>query len=462
MLTKINRIKILLLLGLLGLFLEWGCVKRETFSTQLDEPLEFSTDTVFFDTVFVTIGSATYNFKVYNRNPEGVKVNIRLAGGENSKYRLNINGRATLNYEGVEIPANDSIYIFAEVTIDPNNELEPFAVLDSVIFETNNSFQSVKLLSLGQNINFFNNVLIENSMIWDNSKPILLFNDVLIGENATVNILPGTEIYCYNGARLLVNGTLIAAGQKDNPIVFSTHRKEASYENTPGQWFGIWFLSNSINNVMEHTTIQNSVVGARVDSLPNVGRFKLSLNKCIIRHVSSVGILGFSTSIFVENSLIHSCGQYGIVGNLGGDYFVNHCTIDNSLVLVPRQTPSVSFDNAVFTDASGKDYGFGLKAEVTNSIIYGNRENEIQLINDTKIPQSFDTLFNYNIIKHSSYRFNNTNFVNRNPEFVSFQNGDYYLQNNSVGIGNGIYNVAEDLENNTRRNPPNIGCYERN
>jgi hypothetical protein len=193
-----------------------------------------------------------------------------------------------------------------------------------------------------------------------------------------------------------------------------------------------------------------------------MGKYKLSLNKCIIRNVSSVGVLGFSTKIFMENCLIHSCGQYGVVGNIGGEYYINHCTIDNSFVNVPRSTPTVSLDNAVFTDENGKDFFFGLKAEVINTIIYGSRENEIQLINDTKLQQPFDTTFQHNIIKHTSYRFNATNFVNRNPNFINFQNAEYYLQEGSIGIGNGVINTSEDLENNARKNPPNIGCYERN
>ena len=44
--------------------------------------LEFSKDTVFLDTIFTNIGSATYNLKVYNRSNDDITIpNITLERG---------------------------------------------------------------------------------------------------------------------------------------------------------------------------------------------------------------------------------------------------------------------------------------------------------------------------------------------------------------------------------------------
>ena len=44
--------------------------------------LEFSKDTVFLDTVFTNIGSATYNLKVYNRGKNAITIpEIKLENG---------------------------------------------------------------------------------------------------------------------------------------------------------------------------------------------------------------------------------------------------------------------------------------------------------------------------------------------------------------------------------------------
>ena len=55
--------------------------------------LEFSVDTVLFDTVFTSIGSTTKNFKIYNRSNRPVVIyEVQLAGGSNSTYRFNLDG----------------------------------------------------------------------------------------------------------------------------------------------------------------------------------------------------------------------------------------------------------------------------------------------------------------------------------------------------------------------------------
>jgi len=103
-----------------------------------DIKLGFSTDTVFFDTIFTTIGSTTKQLRVYNRYDQPVKISsITLAGGSKSVFRLNIDGVPGNDATDVEIPAEDSLYIFVEVTLDPNNVDSLLAIHDSIIFITN-------------------------------------------------------------------------------------------------------------------------------------------------------------------------------------------------------------------------------------------------------------------------------------------------------------------------------------
>ena len=46
----------------------------ENYSTNPNHRLSFSTDTLSFDTVFTTIGSATKQFMVYNKNSEPLNI----------------------------------------------------------------------------------------------------------------------------------------------------------------------------------------------------------------------------------------------------------------------------------------------------------------------------------------------------------------------------------------------------
>ena len=59
----------------------------------LYEVITFSTDSITFDTIFTTFGSTTRRFTVKNTYNENVLISrIRLAGGEFSNFRLNVNG----------------------------------------------------------------------------------------------------------------------------------------------------------------------------------------------------------------------------------------------------------------------------------------------------------------------------------------------------------------------------------
>ena len=112
--------------------------KKEPFFTDNSARLTFSADTIQFDTVFTTIGSATQNFKVYNPYSKPLKISsITLAKGNNSFFRLNINGASTRRIENVEIDAKDSLYIFVEVHVEAAHVriAEPLHVHDTLLFQ---------------------------------------------------------------------------------------------------------------------------------------------------------------------------------------------------------------------------------------------------------------------------------------------------------------------------------------
>ena len=84
--------------------------------------LRFSRDTVYLDTVFTNIGSSTYTLKVYNRSDNDISIpQIKLGRGLESKYRITVDGmtgESNRIFNNVELLANDSMYVFIEVTAD--------------------------------------------------------------------------------------------------------------------------------------------------------------------------------------------------------------------------------------------------------------------------------------------------------------------------------------------------------
>ena len=109
-----------------GFLMLWSSCRKDFEFSASNGRLEFSKDTVYLDTVFTNIGSSTYNLKVYNRSNENIVIPVvKLGLGENSEYRLNIDGMAGKVFQNVEILAKDSLFIFVETTINITNFPNP-------------------------------------------------------------------------------------------------------------------------------------------------------------------------------------------------------------------------------------------------------------------------------------------------------------------------------------------------
>jgi len=139
----------------------FSCKKEnDILGSTNDMYLSFSNDTLLFDTVFTTVGSATRSFKVYNNSNYDITLNSISLARNNSPFIINVDGESGKVVNDVFIRANDSIYIFSEVTIDPNeaiNALGQSAHLieqDSIIFNYDNQIQDIDLVAWGIDANF--------------------------------------------------------------------------------------------------------------------------------------------------------------------------------------------------------------------------------------------------------------------------------------------------------------------
>ncbi len=136
-------------LSLLILISLSACRKSNTYFEGTTN-LRFSTDTLVFDTVFTTVGSITKRVKIYNDLDEDLQIDeIKLAGTANSPYRLNIDGLEGNVAKDVVLRSKDSLHIFVEVTIDPNDSNQPHIHTDSITFITNGKQQDVDLVAWG-------------------------------------------------------------------------------------------------------------------------------------------------------------------------------------------------------------------------------------------------------------------------------------------------------------------------
>lgn len=467
-----NRIFFYLIL-LIGIGAFTQSCNDDSISIDPNARLEFSVDTLTFDTIFTAIGSATRSFKVYNPNAETVNITkIELEGRAGDAFRLNIDGSTGNVLTDVTIPPNDSIYIFAEVTVDPNDLSNPYVITDAIHFETNGNLQTVTLDAWGQNVNYIgakgSGALLScnfQDVVFDDDKPYVIYGILFIDECNL--ILPaGCEIYVHGGIVSVgdtasrsdgiiyigENGKLIANGTKDNPVTIRGDRLEPFYDDEPGQWAGILISQNSTGNELNYTTIRNSIVGIRVDSAAD-----LTIKNSEIHNTNSSNIIGVHSTIYAENCVFFSSNSGNNVQlEYGGNYDFNYCTITtfSSASSISHSSPVLRMSNVLCFDEFCQVYDeYPLNANFRNCIIYGSRANEIVTFDRTQ-SGNFNFTMDNCLIKldqteeENDIVFDNCNncVVNAEPLFVNID--EYNYRPDTLSPIEGLAVPINDLQNN--------------
>ena len=241
-----------------------GC-NDEYFSTNPKYKLEFSTDTLTFDTVFTTLGSATSKILVYNRNNVALRIShIGIAGGKNSSFRINVDGSSSADnqFKNIEIRAKDSLYIFMTVNVNPTNVNSP-VIEDSLTFQTNGVNQNIKLQAFGQNMIPLKNKRFLNDTTLNDNLPYIIYDSLVISSNKTLTLQPGCKLYFHNNANLIIHGNLSAIGTAEKPIVMRGDRLDkikfvdpVPYNLISGQWGGVYLLGDEGNHVLKHVNMK--------------------------------------------------------------------------------------------------------------------------------------------------------------------------------------------------------------
>ncbi len=446
-----------------------------------DAQLQFSLDTITFDTIFTTIGSTTQRFTVRNPYEEDVLISrVRLGGGDFSNFRLNVNGIVGNEIYDLEVAAKDSIYIFVEVTIDPNGENLPMVVQDSIEFTTNTNFQDVKLIAYGQDFTLIKGEMLE-TQTWTAEKPYLVYDYAYVDSTSTLTIEPGARVYFHKDAGLYVRGTLIAEGTFENQIQFQSDRLEPSYEDIPDQWNGVRLYSGSHDNVLNYVTIKNANIGLQVGTIENEGFASLELTNSTIENMAYAGVFAMKSKIKGYNNVIANCGFYATALLVGGEYEFYHTTIANywgNYSTKSRTSASLVMSNVLVIEGSNGSkvsYNGDLKKAIfSNSIIYGNLSNELELGDNGE--NEFNFLFDHCIIQapdtlnvsnqeHYQNVWLGSDF---DPRFVDpYDNFNYQLDTLTAAKDIGKSDIAKffplDLLNKNRisDNGPDLGAYER-
>lgn len=465
----------------------YSCKKDEVL-TDPSAKLDFSTDTVMFDTVFTSIGTTTQVLVIYNDNDQPLVISsVRLAGGNGSPYRLNLDGVPGKSFSNVEIQGSDSLFLFVEVTVDPTSLTTPFIVQDSVVFSTNGNIQDVDLVAFGRNARFIvadraiqtaNGYLayalldtnLNSTIIWDNSLPYVIWGGyAVVDSTQTLIVQPGTEIYLANSSGIWVYryGTIKVQGTLQDPVTFQGVRRESYYQDVPGQWDRIWINEGSSGNEFNYAEIINPFIGIQaeclIDTFPAKG---LKVNNTKITNASGFSLFTRYYNVEVKNSVLARAGQYSVALTRGGGYRFVHTTIANYWNSGQRSTPSV-YLNDYGLDQNGTALSFPLyQADFDNCIIWGNNEEELEL------DFEFGTTAHRfrNVLVRSRSQLTGASFQsiikNQDPLFEDYTENEYGLRAGSPAIDFGDINLLDpdtqvDILGNSRSVSPDLGAYER-
>ncbi|WP_205511726.1 choice-of-anchor Q domain-containing protein [Longitalea arenae] len=447
--------------------------KKETFITSSTASLFTSTDSLHFDTVFTTTGSITRFFRIYNDNNQKLRLSkVSLQGGDASFFNINVDGTKGPEVTDIEMDANDSIYVFVTVKIDPTVAELPFVIQDSILIEYNGNEHWVQLDAWGQNANFMRNRVITGNVTWTNIIPYVLTGDyLLIDKNATLTIEKGCRIYLHANTPIIVDGTLKVMGEQydSTRVVFKGDRLDDPYRNFPGSWPGIYFNESSKDNSLQYASIQNAYQGIVAAGLSVNSNPKVSLSECIIDNCYDAGILGLRSAIKARNCLISNCGKNILLG-YGGTYDFSQCTAasySNSYIL--HKDPVLIMTN--YLKEGNSINTWSLNASFRNCIFWGeNGTAEDEVVTDKQGNTPFNVNFQNCLwkVKNNPAFVNASNIIaNQSPLFDSINTQsriyNFRLRDESPAINSGT-NAGVTIDLDGRSRPvglPDLGCYEK-
>ncbi len=500
----------ILILTLLG-----SC--RTDFETEVSSGnLEFSRDTVYLDTIFSNIGSSTYTLKVYNRSKKDIHIpSIRLNRGENSNYRLNVDGIPGKSFSDVTLLAKDSLFVFIETTLDIEDlsQEDSYLYTDQILFEGSSKQQEVELVTLvndaiflyperfadgttetlqlgidedGDPIEIDGFFLKDEQLHFTSNLPYVIYGYAAVPSGKTLEIDAGARLHFHRNSGIIVanQGSLQANGEASNDpqamekeIIFQGDRLEPDFANIPGQWGAIWFTNGSTNNYMKHSTVKNATVGLLVEG--NDGGETLKLDNVQIYNNSTVGILARTGHITGTNLVVANSGQSAFAGTLGGKYSFTHCTFANYWRRGHRNLPAVLLSNQMAVSNTEVFIADLEQADFKNSIIYGSNQQELVLEHNEQASFNFsidhslirvEDPYN-NLVDLPDYDFENTDLynniiLNQDPKFHNPENFNFHIdiqESAAKEIGNGAYIFAAptDLDGISRpSSQPDAGAYQ--
>ena len=214
----------------------------------------------------------------------------------------------------------------------------------------------------------------DNIIVWKENSTHYIDEKLEIGTDETLMIEPSVKVYfSYGGPSngnpysLRIKGKLLALGEPDNPILFTSNATNPA----PNDWDKIKFHSSADDDsIMEHCIVEYSIQGIQVD------RASVTIRNCVLRNIGKYGIkVTGASSPLIENNTINT-RNIGIrlieeKGQGTPNPIIKNNIFDNNsyyAILVGSASETVISNNII--RSSGE---YGIYSTIANPVIEGNR-----------------------------------------------------------------------------------------
>ena len=395
------------------------CFCSEDFEYNTGAKLNFSSDTLKFDTVFTGEKSSIRYLKIFNNTDKNININTIHLENNDNQIHLNINGIETTSAENIELRKNDSIFVFAQAEL--KNQTENYSLTNSLIVNTGGENQRVIITAYAINVEKLDGTINSDTTLPEN-KSYISHSGVKVAKNAKLTIKEGVSIYFGKESGIEIEGALNIEGTIENPVKFQGIRSEKEYAEIPAQWRGINFKEESQTSVINCATIKNTQTAVSAFSNANI-----TISNSKIENSFYHGLYLENTNSQIYNTLIHNCGYSCINISGTGNYQILHCTLADYW--------NYNFREKSAFDCKGSEQNFSTL--VVNSIIYGNKTNETDFREKDNI-NIVNCLIKSDLTENE--KFTNCKF-NLDPEFANPDSANYKIKDSSPAVDMANYGM---------------------
>ncbi len=324
-------------------FILASCISDDISTSPSHLPV-FSDDTLRLGEIWADELSPTAALTVYNPHSAGIIISsVTVTGHHAECIKLNIDGSPFLS-SPVEIRQGDSICLLAAAHPVGGGSLD--ATVNITVNSVTLSLPVAASVAAPQTLR---DCTVAESLTLSGS--VRVFGTLTVAPEAVLTIAPGTVIYMHDGAEIIVNGTLLAAGTPERQITIQGDRSgylaaDIPYSILPGQWKGITF-SSSTQSELECVSVLNTQQGIAIGEKSSL----LLTNCCVANSRGNLIALGEGAQLTAAGcQFTEAAGAVLAINSATARLY--RCTIANNYLFAAPSSAAITLEGAASVSAA--------------------------------------------------------------------------------------------------------------